>query len=84
MVRIIKQGEYTATIYKLIGDGEYKEAAQILESGAFINWTTVSTPKLRLHLWQLFSRLFEENHRAFNIKILFPECNQELEIFPHV
>lgn len=32
MVRLIKQGEYTSTIYKLIADGEYAEAAQILES----------------------------------------------------
>ena len=31
MVRVIKQGEYTTTIYKLIADGDYKEAAQILE-----------------------------------------------------
>ena len=33
MVRIIKQGEYTSTIYRLIADGEYKEASSILESG---------------------------------------------------
>jgi len=33
MVRIIKQGEYTSTIYKLIADGDFKEASQILESG---------------------------------------------------
>ena len=31
MVRVIKQGEYTSTIYKLIADGEFQEAAQILE-----------------------------------------------------
>jgi len=32
MVRIIKQGEYTTTIYKLIADQEYAQAATILES----------------------------------------------------
>lgn len=31
MVRIIKQGEYTTTIYKLIADQEYSQAATILE-----------------------------------------------------
>ena len=31
MVRIIKQGEYTTTIYKLIADQEYAQAATILE-----------------------------------------------------
>ena len=31
MVRVIKQGEYTTTIYKLIADGDYSEAGLILE-----------------------------------------------------
>jgi len=32
MTRVLKQGEYTSTVYKLIADGDYKEAANILET----------------------------------------------------